>query len=229
MNRLKNTINIHDKNHGYYTISKKMKPIITLTLILLFTCSAHAQNHATKSPMTMEQLMSELRIKGGNWSFTFEKPVLAYAVFEVSSYPDGTDKEVSKFISDEPEKEIEVFFSHSAVRVGNYPRPSMHNENKMLIQISNCKATTGTRVIHYSDKFSNQPFNQQAGQEADFRPSIAEQPELNQEYFLAYYYKEGDPYEVKATISFIEKESDIDKIKKLGRNGVRSWKEAGEE
>ena len=70
---------------------------------------------------------------------------------------------------------------------------------------------------------------QQSGQEADFRPSIAEQPELNQEYVLAYYFKEGDPYEVKATISFIEKESDITEIKKIDRNGRRAWKEAGEE
>jgi hypothetical protein len=207
-----------------------MKQISILTITLLFSFSAQAQNHATKAPITMEQLMSELRIKGGNWSFTFEKPVLAYVVFEISSYPDGTEKEVTKFISDEPKKEIEVFFSHSAFRVGDYPNPKVHNKNKMLIQISNCKATAGTRVIHYSDKFMNQPFNQQAGQEGDFRPSIAEQPELNHEYVLAYYYKEGDPYEVKATISFIEKESDITKIKKFDRHkGVRDWKEAGEE
>lgn len=30
---------------------------------------------------------------------------------------------------------------------------------------------------------------------------------------LAYYFQEGNPYEVKAIISFIEKESDIEKIK----------------
>ena len=205
-----------------------MKQISTLALTLLFALSLHAQNHATKAPMTMEQLMSEMKIKGGNWSFTFEKPVLAYAVFEVSSYPDGKEKEVTKFISDEPQKEIEVFFSHSAFRVGDYPRPNVHNEKKMLINISNCKATTGTRIIHYSDKFRNKPFNQQSGQEGDFSPSIAEQPELNHEYFLAYYFKEGDPYEVKATISFIEKKSDIDKIKRFDRNGRRIRKEAGE-
>jgi hypothetical protein len=139
-----------------------MKQISILTLLVLFSFSAHAQNHATKAPITMEQLMRELRIKGGNWSFTFEKPVLAYVVFEVSSYPDG--KEVTKFISDEPKKEIEVFFSHSASRVGDYPKPNVHNENKMKIKISNCKETQGTRIIHYTDKFTIQPWIQQPGE-----------------------------------------------------------------
>jgi hypothetical protein len=176
----------------------------------------------------MAQLMSELRIKGGNWSFTFEKPVLAYAVFEVSSFPKGEKKEITKFLSDEASKEIDVFFSLSPFRVGDYPKPNVSNQNKMKIKISNCKETQGTRIIRYTDKFTIQPWIEQTGMLGDFSPSIAKHPELNQEYVLAYYYQEGDPYEVKATISFIEKESDIDKIVKFDRNGRRDWKEAGE-
>ena len=98
----------------------------------------------------------------------------------------------------------------------------------MKIKISNCKATQGTRIIHYTDKFTIQPWIEQKGMWGDFRPIIAKHPELNQEYVLAYYYQKGDPYEVKATISFIEKKSDIENIQKLDRNGLRTWEEAGE-
>lgn len=172
--------------------------------------------------------MQELRIKGGNWNFTFDKPVFACAVFEISSFPDGEKKEITRFISDEASKEIDVFFAHSPLNVGDYPRADVQNQNKMQIRISNCKATEGTRMLVYTDKFSIRPWLEEVGQIGNYSPSIALNPKLNQEYILAYYFRDDDPYEVKATLSFVENRSEVEYIQKFDWNGTRTWKEVGE-
>ncbi|MBC2604385.1 hypothetical protein [Puniceicoccus vermicola] len=191
---------------------------ITILLLLAVYCQAHAHNRAVESPITMEQLMHELEIQGGNWNFTFEKPVLAYVVFEISTFPNGEKKEVTTFISDKPSKKIAMFFSNSPFRVGNHPDPNRLNEKKMKIWISNCKATEGTRILWYTDKFSTLPWVEEDGLITDSRPCIPEYPALNYEYVLASYFREGDPYVVEATISFIEKKSDTEKIRLYDRN-----------
>ena len=54
-----------------------MKQISTLALTLLFVITVHAQNHATKAPITMEQFyeQGEIEMRSLFW----------HAVFEVSS------------------------------------------------------------------------------------------------------------------------------------------------
>ena len=172
--------------------------------------------------------MRELDIKGGNWSFEFEQPVLAYAVFEISSFPDGKKKEITTFISDTASKNIDLFFMNSPFRIGGHSTRSERVEKTLKIKISMCKETEGTRIVYYTDKFSSLPWSREFGQEGDFKPSVALNPELKKEYILAYVCREGDPFKVKATISFIESKNDIEQIEQVDLNGVRDWKEAGE-
>jgi len=187
---------------------------LPLILALLSFHQSFAQNHAKESPLSMRQLMDEFRIHGGNWILSFDKPVLAYAVFEVSSFPDAEEEEITTFISDEPAKEIELFFTNTPWPVVDFPEPNKQNSRRMKIRISNSQETEGIRIIWYYDKFSTQPWIRQEGMLYNTRPEIPENPKLNQEYVLAYFGQNGDPYTVSATISFIEAKSDIGEIRK---------------
>jgi len=205
-----------------------MKSKILFLLLGLGTQIAFAENATMQSPITMQQLMQELRIQGGNWTFTFERPVYAKVVITVSTFPDAKVEITNEFISDKPASIINLFFMASASNVGEYPKPNQQNSKKMKIKLSNCIATDGTRIVQYFDKFSQYPWNQNGEGLGEFAPSIPAIPELNKEYILHYYFKEGDAYEAKATICFIEKPEDSVKVLKFSRKGIRDFKEAGE-
>src|SRR4051812_3886240 len=161
-----------------------MKAVVFSWVIVFLASSLAAENQTVQAPITMEQLMRELRIQGGNWIFRFERPVYAKVVCTVSAFPDGKTSQVTAFISDQPESEISLFFMASPLRVGDYPRPDQQNECSMKVKLSACKATDGTRIIHYVDKFSTRPWMQQKGEEGRYKPSLPLHPELNKEYIL---------------------------------------------
>ena len=187
-----------------------------------------AENQTVQSSITMEQLMRELQIKGGNWVFHFDRPVFAKVVCMVSAFPEGKTSEVTEFISDRPEREVSLFFMAAPAPVGDYPMPDKVVRREMKVKLSNCAATDGTRIVSYMDKFSCNPWLQQKGQRGEYSPCLALNPELNKEYILHYYYREGDSYEAKATICFIEKPSDASGIEKFDRKNARKWKSADE-
>lgn len=202
-----------------------MRISILACLASIFATFAMAENQTKESPITMEQLMRELRIQGGNWTFKFDQPVYAKVVCTVSSFPDGMPSEVQTFVSDSPEKDISLFFMASARWVGDYPKPNQRYDKEMKVRLSNCKETDGTRIIHYVDKFS---LYRPSGQQGEYAPSLALNPELNREYVLHYYFADGDPYEAKATICFMADLKDSDQVKKFERGGTRDFKAANE-
>ncbi|MDR1279352.1 MAG: hypothetical protein LBK99_00830 [Opitutaceae bacterium] len=205
-----------------------MKKRILFCIPLILDASAFAQNNAEQSPITMEQLMGALRIQGGNWKFAFERPVFAKVTCSVSSFPDGKTTSTTEFITDFTSKEVSLFFMTSAAQVGEYPRPDRENGKTMKVRLSNCKATDGTRVIYYIDKFAQRPWvGMDDGKTlGEFIPSIARDPEMNKEYVLYYYFKEGDPYEAKATICFLRSPDDAAKVEKFDRKGVERFERA---
>ncbi len=161
----------------------------------LFLCSSSpAENRTEQTPLTMEQLMRELRIQGGNFVFTFEKPVFARVTTEVTDASNPKTKETLHFPTASPNKQITLFFSASALFVGDYPTPNRNNARKMLVNLSGCEATAQTRIIHYDDRLQ--------GNHAQYSPAIPEKPELGKQYILHWYYKDGDPYYAKAIIEF---------------------------
>lgn len=206
-----------------------MKILACFLGLVLPAFSTFAENHTTQSPITMEQLMRELQIQGGNWTFTFDRPVFAKVVCVVSRFSDGKSSEVTEFISDRADSRIDLFFMASPWRVGDYAKPHQINEKTMKVRLSNCRKTDGTRIIHYIDKFAQQPWIEQPGMRGEYKPSLPLHPELNKEYVLHYYFKEGDPYEAKATICFLEKPEDASKLEKHERNTPRRWKAVDDE
>ena len=180
----------------------KIKLLLLIALVLSPFC--FADNQATQSPISMQQLMRVLDISGGNWIFRFEEPVYAKIKCEVSAFPNGESTEVKEFLSDSPESIIELFFMVSPWQVGEYAKPNQNYDKKMRVNLSNCKATNGTSLVWFTQKFSQNPWVglKDGKQLGEFKPGIARYPSLNKEYFLYYYFKEGDPYEVKATICF---------------------------
>lgn len=183
-----------------------MKYIIIL-LSLFITQATIAENIAEHSPMTMEQLMRELRVQGGNWNFTFDQPVTAQVVTTVSDYPEGKEETRQVFASDTAQKEIELYFIVSNIMVGDYSRGDhMMNSKKMSIKLSDCEKTSGIRFVHYYDKYIENRFSHLAGELNDWKPSIPENPELNKEYILHWYFMKGEAYHAKATITFLPKD-----------------------
>lgn len=205
-----------------------MNYIAPIIFFSLFASSAFTQNETVQTPITMQQLMQELRMQGGNWTFKFDLPVFAKIVCEVSSFPDGKKTERTEFVSDSPSKDISLFFLESPAFVGDYPKPNQQNEREMKINLSNCAATSGTRIVRYIDKFSMNPWVSQDGRQGDYKPCIALHPELNKEYVLHYYYREGDPYEARATICFLASLDDTSSIQRFKRGGTRTFKAADE-
>lgn len=182
---------------GDFTRSTPMTTsILTACLAAIFLyCPAIAQNRTEQTPITMEQLMQELRIQGGNFQFSFDKPVFARVTTEVADTAKGV-KEIEHFTTDSAGRSISLFFSASALFVGDYFKPNQNNPRKMQVKLSDCKATEGTRIIHFEDRF--------AGHHAQYSPAIPPIPEVGKQYILHWYFKEGDPYSVKATIEFSE-------------------------
>lgn len=152
--------------------------------------------------MTMEQLMSELRIQGVNFD-TFDKQAFARITVTTTERPDNTTK-IEQLLTTSAHTKITLYFTASPGFIGDYPRGDVaNNPRKMLIKLFDCAATNGTRVIHYDDKFaSNQ--HSGGGRVNVYRPDLPSAPELEREYILHWYFKEGDPFEAKATISFSE-------------------------
>jgi len=130
-----------------------MKPTLAIIAIFLSAELLSAENSSVQTPMTMEQLMSELCIQGGNFQFTFDKPTYARITVTTTDFPSGPQK-TQYFDTASPQQKIDLFFTASALFVGEYPRgDSINNSRKMLIKLSDCEATNGTRVINYEDKF----------------------------------------------------------------------------
>lgn len=173
--------------------------------------------------------MRELKIQGGNWVFHFDRPVYARVVCTVSAFPTaGQADEVTEFISDQPSKEITLYFMAAPQPLGEQPTPDKVSLRAMKLKLSDCAETDGTRIIWYQDKFSLHPWVEQKGQRGEYAPCLPLHPELNKEYVLHDYFREGDPYEAKATICFLENRGDISKIESFNRNGTRTWKSADE-
>lgn len=206
-----------------------MKKLIIPALLLL-ACLVRADNVATQSPITMEQLMRELRINGGNWVFQFEEPVYAKIECSISKFPDGEETEIKTFISDSAESIIELSFMVGPWRIGEPQNPDGQNEYTMRIKLSNCRETRGTSLVWFRHKFSQKPWvlMKHAGQTGEYQPSVARNPVLNKEYVLYYYYREGDPYEAKATIAFLKKPGDAEQVQRFKLGDVRKFKNADE-
>jgi len=174
-----------------------------LIIALVFTGGfLQAESATALSPMTMEQLMSELRIQGGNFQFAFDRPAYARITVTTTEFPAGP-QETEYFDTASAQQKIDLFFTASPLSVGDYPRGySNSNPRKMLIKLSDCEATSGTRVINYDDKFVQ---NRYRGEGVNrWGPKVAPNPGWNKEYILHWYFKKGDPYEAKATIAFSE-------------------------
>lgn len=198
----------------------RMKFLHYPLLLCVLVVTAQAENTTTQTPLTMEQLMRELRIQGGNFIFTFDEPVYAKVTVTTTEYPNGKAT-TTEFVSDKSNKTIDLFFSASAQQVGDYPRGDRAMQpRKMKIKLSDCEATHGTRIIGYIDKFAENQYRD-GGIVGQFEPSLPLHPQLNKEYVLHYYFKEGDPYEAKATISFAESLAGFSSVEKFDRNGVR--------
>jgi hypothetical protein len=179
-----------------------MKPTLVFLALILSADFLAAENNTVQSPMTMEQLMRELRIQGGNFQFSFDKPTYARVTVTTTDFPAGPQK-TQFFDTASAQQKIDLFFTASALFVGEYPKgDSNDNSRKMLIKLSDCEATDGTRVINYEDKFAQ---NRYHGDGLNmWSPDVATHPVMNKEYILHWYFRKGDPYEAKATISFSE-------------------------
>jgi hypothetical protein len=174
----------------------KMKTHLAICIgILLLTASSQAENRTDQTPITMEQLMHELQIQGGNFQFSFDKPVFARVTTEVSDEAQPAKKETLHFTTASANKSIFLFFSASPRLVGNYSTPQDRGL-KMLVKLSDCKATEGTRVIYYQDRL--------VGDHAKYSPAVPPVPQVGKQYTLHWYYKDGDPYSAKAVIEFSE-------------------------
>lgn len=204
-----------------------MKNLLILAT-LISTQFAYGQNTAAESPITMEQLMQSLRIRGGNWSFNFPSPVFARVKCDISSYPDAKKTETSTFISDKASANINLFFMDSPQLLGEMPSYNSLNERVIKIKLSDCAETNGTRLVYYNEKFYTAPWNQEEGQKAHYSPAIAAAPELNKEYILTYYFRAGDPYEAKVTICFVENPDDFVKVPPFAAGVSRAFKITGE-
>ena len=203
---------------------------LLIPILLLATCFVRAENVANQSPITMQQLMRALRVNGGNWTFRFEEPVYAKVVCTVSSYPDGKSTETYSYVSDSPESIIELYFMVGPWRVGDHQNPEGRNDYNMHIKLSNCDKTRGTAVVWFPQKFSSLPWvaMKDDAEQGEYKPSVARFPVLNKEYVLYYYYKKGDPYQVKATLYFMKSLDDELKVDRFPGKGIRDFKEADE-
>ncbi len=191
-----------------------------LIAALLVSC-AHAENLTRQNPITMRQLMRELRIDGGNFTFSFDQPVYARITTTTTQYPDG-EKTREIFISDTPSNIINLFFTKSPLFVGDYPRGDISGQLvKMKIKLSNCEATKNTRIVHYVDKFAENKYR--GGLVFDGRPQIALHPKLNEEYALHMYGKEGDSYDALATICFVADPKDFTSVPKFQKDKVINY------
>jgi hypothetical protein len=181
-----------------------MKAYLALGFLLVTGSICLGQNQTIQTPITMEQLMRELRIQGGNFEFKFDKPAFAKVTATTMEYPEGK-RTTEEFVTAKANRKIQLFFTASAMFVGDYPRGDVFgNQKKMLIKLSGCEATDGTRVVAYVDKFTENKYSGN-GMTVLCDAALPDVPEFGKEYILHWYYKEGDPYEAKATIIFSDK------------------------
>jgi len=141
----------------------------------------------------MDQLMSELRIQGGNFKFTFDHPVFARVTTDVTPETGSSQPQIEHFASKGPRKEFDLYFSSSPMFVGQ--TPIVGEDRKMLVNLSGCPATAGTRIIYYKDEL-------QGNGVAMYRPDIPNIPEIGKQYILHWYFKKGEEYHAKAVIEF---------------------------
>lgn len=186
-----------------------MKIIPLVAMFVALSQFVQGQNTAEESPISMRQLMDSLRIRGGNWTFNFPSPVFARISCEVSSYPDGKKTEKTVFTSDRASESINLFYTDTPQEFGVIASYKSQHQRMMAFKLSECEETTGTRLLYYKEKFSNQPWIAQDGKTGHYKPAIAAVPELNKEYLLNYYFEEGDPYKVLVTICFVTHLEDL--------------------
>jgi hypothetical protein len=182
-------------------------PILALAALAALLCPlvACAQNSSSLSPITMEQLMQDLRIQGGNFVFTFDQPVYARVTTSVSQYPDGKKTEIERFDTENPQQKIDLLFTAQPMEPGRMPRGDQENPKQMKINLSGCPQTEGTRLVYYREKFVENRFRKPQAKLACLRPEVPAAPLLDKEYVLHWYYQEGDPYQAKATLQFSAK------------------------
>ena len=172
----------------------------TTTLFLLgvlMLSPAQAENRNEQKPITMEQLVRQLRIQGGNFQFSFDKPVFARVTTEVSAIDKPEKKEVRHFTTASANQNISLYFSASDVWLGGPPNPGPRSYRHMLIKLSDCMATEGTEEILYQYRFTEG--------NSMYSPSVPSEPQIGKQYLLHWYFKTGDPYSAKAVIEFSEK------------------------
>lgn len=160
-----------------------------------------AENKTVQAPITMDQLMRQLQIQGGNFIFEFDTPVYARVRTTVSAFPDGKTSETLLFDTAQPKQKIDLYFQASGFPLAVPPsRGTINNGREMRIRLSDCEETAGTRIVHYVDKFAYREYDGNGLFQYD--PAVPPVPELGKEYILHWYAKTGDPYQAKATITF---------------------------
>ena len=177
--------------------------ILLVALALFFPlCALVAENKTTQTPITMEQLMRELHVQGGNFTFEFDTPVYARVTTMVTSFPDGKKTEWNFFDTASANQKIDLFFQASPHVLGGETNPDRANNYRVMkIRLSDCQETENIRVLQYIDKWAYKLYHE-GGMEGMWRPSIPPVPQLNKPYVLHWYYRVGDPYQAGATITF---------------------------
>ncbi len=192
----------------------------SLFLFLFFTVFSQAQNQATESPVSMNQLLKTLGMFGGNWTFNFDEPVYACIKSEISESVHNDDITTRTYISDKASQEISLYYLDAPDTPGQQTNVNNLNGREIQFKLSDCRETGGTSLLRYYKKFSSLPWSQKQGSTAHFRPAIANSPELNKEYILTYYFQKGEQYQAKVTICFVKQPEDLDQVSPFGRDGV---------
>ena len=109
-----------------------------LIAVLALACSSfiHAENKTEISPLSMRQLMDELRVRGGNFKFSFDEPVYARVSYKIASFLEAKDFKTGTFTSDKASKLISLFYVDSPERIGDYPKHDRNNNYRMLFNLS---------------------------------------------------------------------------------------------
>ena len=155
--------------------------IILSAALIVLSSPLRAENRTEQAPLTMEQLLRELRIQGGNFQLSFDKPVYARVTTEIGDSSKPGQKETLHCSTASASNSVSLFFSASALFVGDYPQPNFVFMRKMMVKLSDCKETDGTRIIAYTDKLT--------GDHPQYSPAVPAVPQFGKEYILHWYLK----------------------------------------
>ena len=137
--------------------------------------------------------MTQLRIQGGNFKFTFDHPVYARVTTDVTPEDGTSQPQIEHFDSIGPRKEIDLFFMASPMFLGQIPMEE--EDRKMMVNLSGCSTTAGTRIIYYTTPLRGNGISM-------YDPAIPDAPEIGKQYILHWYFKKGEDYHAKAVIEF---------------------------